>query len=213
VLPGLNNYLPQVRWTEEENKSTFVTFPVCKTSYARNTLPKMKRILLPTLAAILIMGCSQQPAATADAVATGVERTVKEITITDGTPVTYADLSIDGMSCEMMCGGSIKKALAKLPGIAQTEIKFVEGDERDHAIVTYDESKVTDAQMIEAIHGLYDGQYKVLAVDITKQVKGEAVQGSIEKNAGNNKQVSVRAPSAVQILPSVLALLTQIMRL
>jgi copper chaperone CopZ len=159
----------------------------------------------------LLIGCSERPAVTVDTLAAGVERTVKEVAITSGDPITFADLSIEGMSCEMMCGGSIKKALAKLPGVNSTEIKFVEGDERDHAIVTYDETKVSDAQMIEAIQKLHDGQYKVLAVDITKQVKNPSASVSREENA-NNKEVSVIAP-AVSLLPSILALLTQIGRL
>lgn len=170
------------------------------------------RIFLSTfVAALLFTGCSNQEVPTAEATAADIQRTVTEIAIADGTPVTFADISIEGMSCEMMCGGSIKKALAKLPGIEQTEIKFVEGDERDHAIVTYDESKVTDAQMIEAIQGLHDGQYKVLAVDITKQVGGNAQHSSIDTKYFP-KQMKMNTPS-VSILPSVIALLTQIMRL
>ena len=55
----------------------------------------------------------------------GVARTVSEVAITSGTPVTFADLSVEGMRCEMMCGGSIKKALAALPGVVGTELKFL----------------------------------------------------------------------------------------
>lgn len=132
--------------------------------------------------------------------------------ISSGTPVTMADISIDGMTCEMMCGGSIKKALGALPGIASTEIEFFEGDERDHAIVTFDESKVSDAQMIDAIQGLYDGQYKVLAVKITKQVKA----GSSASNEGGavkeERPVSVLAPAAL-ILPGILSLLSHLLQL
>ena len=166
---------------------------------------------VPILLAFIFASCNNQEAPSTDVAVAGVERTVKEVSISDGTPVTFADLSIEGMSCEMMCGGSIKKALAKLPGIAATEIKFVEGDERDHAIVTYDESKVTDSQMIETIQGLHDGQYKVLAVEITKQVTGPAETHS-SVNVKDQKRVSVSSP-AIVVLPSILALLTQIMRL
>ncbi|MDQ3099880.1 MAG: hypothetical protein M3R08_00715 [Bacteroidota bacterium] len=173
---------------------------------------KSRILSLTVVLGLILSGCSNNEAPTAGAISADIQRTVKEIAITDGTPVTFADLSIEGMSCEMMCGGSIKKALAKLPGIEQTEIKFVEGDERDHAIVTYDESKVTDAQMIEAIQGLHDGQYKVLAVEITKQVAdGNALHSSIGEKYFP-KQLKVNAPS-VSVLPSVIALLTQIMKL
>src|SRR4030095_11269060 len=95
-------------------------------------------------------------------------------TITDGTPVTTADLEIGGMTCMMSCGHAVEKALAALPGVNNPTIQLNECDEADHAIVTYDESKVTDAQMIEAIGKVHDGAYKVVAVKITKQVKGDA---------------------------------------
>lgn len=172
------------------------------------------RTALPFFAAgLLLIGCSQgTPAPDAlAAIAPEVARTVIEVPISSGAPVTLADISITGMSCEMMCGGSIKKALAQLPGIAGTEIKFVEGDEQDHAIVTYDESKVTDAQMVEAIQKLHDGQYKVMAVSITKQVRGNDSSTGDGAVKEEEKGVSASIPPTSAILPSVVALLTRIL--
>jgi copper chaperone CopZ len=171
---------------------------------------------LPILVAILLVisSCGSAPDATdvaAQAAIAGVERVVTEVAISEGAPVTMADLSIDGMSCEMMCGGSIKKALAKLPGVSGTEIKYVEGDERDHAIVTYDPAQVTDAQMVEAIQALHEGQYKVLAVNITKQVLAPGGAAGDANTTKEDKAVSVRDASST-VLPSILALLTQILR-
>ncbi len=140
-----------------------------------------------------------------------VQRIVKEVSITAGTPVTIADLSIEGMSCAMMCGGSIKKALAGLPGVNTTEIVFNEEEVRDHAIVTYDDALISDQQMIDAVHKLHNGQYKVMAITITKEVKSN---GASMDNAPPGKEqagVSVYSPGAV-VLPSVLALLSIILR-
>ena len=124
---------------------------------------------------------------------------------------TIADISIDGMSCEMMCGSSIKKALAALPGVNSTEIKFIEGDVRDHAVVNYDAAKISDAEMVDAIQSLYDGQYKVVAVKITKQVP--AVGGATTKGkAEESLSVSVIDPTAV-VVPGILALLSHVLRL
>lgn len=168
------------------------------------------RLFLPTaFAATLLFACGTS---TPDPVAAipGVERIVKEVAITSGVPVTMADLSIEGMSCEMMCGGSIKKALAAL-GVTGTEIKMNEAEGPDHAIVTYDESKITDAQMIEAIQKLHDGQYKVLAVTITKEVKGASASNSEAKQEAQDEGVSVSVPKEV-VLPSILAILSRILR-
>lgn len=174
------------------------------------TLNNMSSRILSTalVAGLLLLGCGRSTPV-ADAVVPGVERIVNEVTITTGEPVTMADLSIEGMSCEMMCGGSIKKALAAL-GVNATEIRMSEVEGPDHAIVTYDESKVSDAQMVAAIQELYDGQYKVLAITITKEVKGAAASNSEAGEEAENKGVSVAIPEEV-VLPSILAILSRIL--
>ncbi len=135
---------------------------------------------------------------------------VTEVVVSSGEPVTKADLTIEGMSCEMMCGGSIKKALAKLPGVSGTEIVFVEGEESNHAVVTYNENEVSDAELVAAIQGLYDGQYQVNGIAITRQVKGSAQTGSREVEAVQESKVSVYAPAAI-LLPSVITILSRIL--
>lgn len=168
------------------------------------------RHLLPLFAATLFACTGNAPEPVAKASAVAIERTVEEVT--GAVPATFADLSIDGMSCEMMCGGSIKKALAKLPGVNSTEIKFIEGDERDHAVVNYDATKVSDAEMIDAIQSLYDGQYKVVAVKITKQVPAAGGPSASGNKAEESKPVNVINPAAV-VVPGILSLLSHVLRL
>lgn len=169
----------------------------------------------PLLTALLLsVACGQAPSPTALTNAADIARTVSEVVITEGTPVTTADLRIDGMSCEMMCGSAIKKALAGLPGIEATDIEFHEGDEADHAIVTYDESKVNDAQMIEAVQKIHDGAYKVLAISITKQVKGEGTTTPAADPAKTGAQDGeVNASVQDVIIPGLLELLSRVVRL
>jgi len=175
------------------------------------SLPTMnsKTLTATLLSAALLLGCGQSTP-TAEAVIPGVERIVHEVVITSGEPVTLADLSIEGMSCEMMCGGSIKKALAAL-GVTGTEIKMSEVEGPDHAIVTYDAAKISDTEMIQVIHKLHDGQYKVLAVTITKEVKGNSASNSDPAAQSEDDEVSVYSPQEV-VLPSIIALLGRILR-
>lgn len=170
------------------------------------------RVILPLLTATLISCATEAPEPMEQAAArTSIERVVEEVAVAGGVAATFADISIDGMSCEMMCGSSIKKALAKLPGVNSTEIKFIEGDETDHAVVNYDAAKVTDEEMINTIQGLYDGQYKVVAVKITKQVPA-AGAASTEAPKTDDKGVSVLDPAAI-VVPGILALLSHVLRL
>ena len=170
---------------------------------------RTNRLLTGLLITTLIAACSGN--APVEQAVSSVARTVNEVAITSGEPVTIADLSIDGMSCEQMCGGAIKKALAKL-GVQGTEIRMSEDDSPNHAIVTYNGGTLTDAQIIEAIQALHDGQYKVLAIDITKQVKGGTGNGESAKAEVEDDARSVAAPKDL-VLPSIVALIGRLLRI
>lgn len=169
------------------------------------------RLVLPLLTTLLFSCAGQAPEPMEQIASQTIERVVEEVAVSGTAPTTLADLSITGMSCEMMCGGSIKKALAQLPGVNSTEIRFIEGDENDHAVVDYDATKVTDEQLISAVQGLYEGQYKVVAVKITKQVSA-ANATHTEAAKAEDKGVSVLDPAAV-VVPGILALLSHVLRL
>ena len=74
-------------------------------------------LIIATIA--LATACSGPGSSDAVSVASRRESTVN---ITEGQPMATADLGISGMTCEMMCGGMIKSALVKVPGVETTEI-------------------------------------------------------------------------------------------
>lgn len=170
----------------------------------------MIRRSLRYLVVATLFACSGNVPEPATTATTAIQRTVEEVAGT--TPGSFADLSIEGMSCEMMCGGSIKKALAKLPGVLSTEIKFVEGDATDHAVVSYDAAQVSDKELVDAIQALYDGQYKVVAVKITKQVVTAGGTTTVEGRSQDVRSVTVVDPVAV-VVPGILGLLSHVLRL
>ena len=81
--------------------------------------------------------------------------------------------------------------------------------------MTYDEGKVSDEQMIEAVQKANDGAYKVLAVDITKQVKegnaGVHASRSAAEEGSKNADVSTSVRDLV--VPGLLGLLSRIVRM
>ncbi len=118
---------------------------------------------------VLLFACSQSPSAKLGDADT--DRTVVEVAISSGEPMATADLTIGGMSCQMMCGNMIKGALAKVPGVSKAEVDYTDGAETGHAKVTYDPAQVDDAQLVSAVQALADGQYTVSAIAVKKQVK------------------------------------------
>ena len=157
---------------------------------------------------LALFSCGQEPAP-AEQASSDVVRTEKEVAITSGTPVATADLSIDGMTCAMGCGGAIKSALAKLPGVNATTIDFKSADQANHAVVTYDPSKVSDAELVKAVHAIHDGQYKVGAVGVTKELLSS---GQVEPPAKGEEEDKVSASLPDVVFPSVVALLSRLLR-
>jgi periplasmic mercuric ion binding protein len=168
----------------------------------------MKKSIILFAAVLLLGACSSHTEEAAVTAASAPSRTVAEAVINEGTPITSADLSISGMTCSMGCGSAIKSALAKLPGISKTEIVFNEGDASNHAIVTYDPARVSDADMVKAVEGLHDGQYKVLAVGITKQV---LKTGDTDATKAEGDEVNASLPEVV--MPSIFGLLSRLLRI
>lgn len=128
----------------------------------------MKKLNLLLAATALAVACSGP---VSNGTANVANRTENIVGITEGQPVATADLSISGMTCEMMCGGLIKGALVKVPGVENAEVAFTAGDAIGHVKVTYDPAQVDDARFVEAVQSLADGQYKVESIAVEKQVK------------------------------------------
>ncbi len=159
------------------------------------------------IATLAACGEATVPAAEADV---HVARSVNEVAIASGTPVTMADLGIEGMTCAMGCGGTIKSALAKLPGVSGAEVNFTDAEHANHVVVTYDPAKVSDADMVKAVQAIHNGDYKVVSVGITKQV---LKQGASDAPREGTEDAQVNASLESVALPSLVALLQRLVRI
>jgi copper chaperone CopZ len=161
----------------------------------------MNKLNLFLASALLAAACSG-PASTDSTIT--ASRTETTVNITDGVPMATADMSISGMSCEMMCGSMIKGALVKVPGVEKADVTFHDGDAIGHAKVTYDPAKVNDADLAKTVQALADGQYKVEQIAVVKQVKGapaaEAKATAEPDNGAHALMPEVEMPNLVGLL-------------
>ena len=168
----------------------------------------MKSNRIPLIFMAALLACSSpQPDTTV--IPTDVTRTVVEVA--DMAEGFYrADLSISGMSCEMMCGGAIKKALAKVEGVESTDIDFDAEKDVDHAIVTFKSDIVDDAALVAAVNAIHDGAYQVQAVVVEVPVGSSAVQASNAKGDARKSVTDdlpeIQMPSLMDILSSIIQL-------
>ena len=96
-----------------------------------------------------------------------IEIAITKKTIEGDTTQSLAILNIEGMTCEVGCGGFISKKLSVMTGVLSAEVVF----EENKAKVKYDDLKISEKEIIAEIQKLNEGQYKVTKVEIEKTIK------------------------------------------
>ena len=99
-----------------------------------------------------------------------VEKTMVEV-----KPNHMLTVEIEGMSCEMNCGGSIRKGLKKTGAVSRVEFKWVEEAEKQITNISYDDTKMNEKQIVALIETLNEGQFT------TYPVKSEKISPTSEK--------------------------------
>lgn len=92
----------------------------------------------------------------------------EEKKIVNVIPTKILSLEIEGMSCEMNCGGSIRKELKKTGAVSRVEFVWVEEAEKQLTKVSYDDNKITDKEIVALIEKINDGQFSTYGGKIEK---------------------------------------------
>ena len=87
------------------------------------------------------------------------EETTNEVVVV--VPNRLLTMEIDGMVCEMGCGGSIRKELKGTGGVSSVEFNFEEERATNIAKVSFDKNLVTVDEIIKAVSEMQDGQFEV----------------------------------------------------
>lgn len=176
------------------------------TASYHNTTRKMKKsfnvFVVATFA--LLVSCSSPENSDTPSSSGEIQRTVSEVVITSGTPVTIASLGIEGMSCEKMCGGAIKKALESTEGVISAKIDFDAENDIDVAIVEYRSTEIGDKELITVVNDLRNGIYKVRSVNVETQVKEKGAKSEEDEDRTAMIPSRVRLPSLMDLLSAVL---------
>ncbi len=129
-------------------------------------------------------------------------------TVKAGDVKTIATLEIEGMMCEMACGGKIKKELQALKGVKLANIDFDSERKGDLAIVEFDPSVTDESALILAVEQIAEGKlYHVTKMDVVKYEPG---QGSVKaSDSSEDASFDVRA---VFQFPNIFGLLEKLIR-
>ncbi len=129
------------------------------------------------------------------------------VTFTEETGPTekyLANIAIDGMACEMMCGSKIAGELNGLEGVKNTDIEFKGEGEENYAIVEFDANTVSEQEMINAVQAIANGHYKVNSVEVKHVVAGTQVEEEEEE------KVSVYKPELQYQLPNIFSVFARL---
>ena len=75
-------------------------------------------------------------------------------------------LEVEGMVCEMGCGGAIRKELYSSGGVSECDFDFEEDRETYTAKVYFDESVVSSGEILKIISKINDSQFTVKQIDL-----------------------------------------------
>jgi len=98
-------------------------------------------------------------------------------------------VELEGMVCQMGCGGSIREDLYASKGVASVSFDFDEKNPVDVARVAYNREKISADQIISIISKTNDGQFKVKSshsepyIDESPKVKESAESSKDSKNS------------------------------
>lgn len=90
----------------------------------------------------------------------------KETVANDGAAKAIASIGIEGMTCQAGCARNIQSKLSKLAGVVACDVSF---DDKK-ATVEFDDSKISEKEMIAEIQKIHGGQYSVTNVEVEKFV-------------------------------------------
>jgi copper chaperone CopZ len=117
----------------------------------------MKNLVVAFSAVVVLGACSSEP----KEILLRTEKGVKETK----APVAanrVLTMEIEGMTCEMGCGGSIRKELKATGAVARVEFpNFKEGAKVQTARVSFDTNKITADEMIKIVTTMNEKQFTV----------------------------------------------------
>jgi mercuric ion binding protein len=108
-----------------------------------------------TILATVLVACQSGEKAEAEEVQ-NIEATLETAEV---VPNQIATIEVDGMTCVMGCGGTIRTSLMETNAISAVEFDFEMGREVNTATITFDKNQISLNEMVELLAKINDGQF------------------------------------------------------
>jgi copper chaperone CopZ len=159
----------------------------------------MKKITL--IAIVILLGaCSSEP----EKIYLRTEKGPHQV-VTYVKANSMLTMDIQGMTCEMGCGGSIRKELKGTGSVARVRYDFVEGEETQKAYISFDSNKITAEKMIDIVEKMNDQQFSVGKYSVEKL--DEETDNITTKSAPDDSEASLEMDESGFHMPNLINLL------
>lgn len=105
-------------------------------------------------------------------------------------PTHQIEIPIVGMSCEMACGGSIRKELFNTDAVNRVQFDFKMARDTNVAIIKYDANQISQEKIVDLIQHINDGQFTTGKIHIDELENKES-----QKSASNSSVNSILLPT------------------
>ena len=89
---------------------------------------------------------------------------VKKTKSIDVQANSQAEFAVEGMVCQMGCGGSIRKELKLTGAVERVEVNFVEELKEQVVHVQYDSTKIAIQKITSILNSINDRQFKAKVI-------------------------------------------------
>jgi copper chaperone CopZ len=116
-------------------------------------------------------------------------------------------MEVKGMTCEMGCGGSIRKELKGTGGVARVEfVNFDENKKVQTAKISFDTNKITVDEMVKIVTTMNENQFTVVHTS-SEVIESKTTNTSVEEPASDEEEV-VKITENSLSLPNVFDILS-----
>lgn len=161
----------------------------------------MRSFAILTSGFLLLSSCSHEP----DEVLLRTEKGAGDKATLKVTPTAMMTIDVEGMTCEMGCGGSIRKELKGTGGVSRVKFDFEEGRKVQKAYIYFNETVIRPEEIKTLLTTMNDKQFTVSndeieELEVTASVKEDQTSSKEEDAKINMEETSVKVPNLIGIL-------------
>ncbi|MFK7784624.1 MAG: heavy-metal-associated domain-containing protein [Crocinitomicaceae bacterium] len=174
----------------------------------------MKKILFTGILVSLLASCSTSTDQVSNAENKAQTDTLSEDELVAVIPNRKMTTEIDGMTCVMGCGGSIRKELLGTGAVARCSFDFKGMDETSKAMIEFDKDKISADEIADLIKDINEGQFtlgkmstETIATEVEEESNADEASTTEEKKI---TPIHVSSSSGIQ-LPNFIDLISELL--